>query len=374
VLDSLSSFAREALAMIHPSNRRRWGFTLIELLVVIAIIAILIGLLVPAVQKVREAAARTSSQSNLSQILKATHNYHDTYKKLPNDNSYLENNGYSPNPVAGKAFGNVFFALLPFVEQNPLYQSTLTPVFYTAYGPPTAGNSYPINGVYEPASARKTVPGQTWYYARMGKGTVPVYINPADPTVGVDNSGTTPYTAQMTYYPPELNNPGPVSYLFNAYVFQTGYGYTTDPKMTLSKITDGTSNTVLFTDGYSSCPWKNLWSSYYWVYYFRQWNNVRDWYLWDAYGPYYDYGPFYYYYGHYQYTGVPPQYYVYTYFQIQPAPKDALCDTPNTPFPALTIGMGDASVRSVAQSISSTTWTAINTPNSNDIPGADFNQ
>lgn len=95
-------------------RRSRLGFTLIELLVVIAIIAILIGLLLPAVQKVREAASRTQCVNNMKQLGIAMHSYHDSYNQFPFEDG--------PGAVQATAPPSFYVQILPFIEQGNLYQ------------------------------------------------------------------------------------------------------------------------------------------------------------------------------------------------------------------------------------------------------------
>jgi prepilin-type N-terminal cleavage/methylation domain-containing protein/prepilin-type processing-associated H-X9-DG protein len=211
-------------------SRQRLGFTLIELLVVIAIIAILIGLLLPAVQKVREAAARMKCQNNLKQLALAVHNYHDVNKMFP----FGKGPSYGmPYPVYAR--WSLHSQILPFIEQDNLYRSidfTKPPEtpgmegvinFMPAWQNPARENAAasrtkvgiflcPSDGAPEPGDW----PGQNNYYASQG----------------------VQFLCDLTESQPSTTAPGekadgPLYYL---------------SKVRITDLTDGTSNTALFSE------------------------------------------------------------------------------------------------------------------------------
>ena len=234
-------------------RRSRPGFTLIELLVVIAIIAILIGLLLPAVQKVREAAARMSCSNNLKQLGLAALNYESTYQYFP-PGWIAPSAIYTPSGtgiVMGPALGsdtritNVMVELLPFIEQDNLqktwnYYNNTTNVGVAGSGAPATQvvKTFLCPSSIIAQNPTAVVGGLTYglnsYGGSGGRISFSARTTGGSPTAPLNN-GTFP----------QLPAPVPLNYNQTIHATLDGIFYT-NSRVVMTGITDGTSNTIMF--------------------------------------------------------------------------------------------------------------------------------
>jgi prepilin-type N-terminal cleavage/methylation domain-containing protein/prepilin-type processing-associated H-X9-DG protein len=198
--------------------RSRFGFTLIELLVVIAIIAILIALLVPAVQKVRSSAARLQCANNMKQLSLALQNYHNVWKVFPGFEG-------GPDPASAENYGGWPLSTLPYVDQGDLYNTFL--VNQNHIGAIMAVFTCPA----DPRSNNSTFEGTDGY--------------------GADGYGMTSYVGMAGYDSQSTNHA------------QMGIMAMNGRPLKINQITDGTSNTIIVAER----PWS---IDYYWGWWYEE--------------------------------------------------------------------------------------------------------
>jgi prepilin-type N-terminal cleavage/methylation domain-containing protein/prepilin-type processing-associated H-X9-DG protein len=307
-------------------HKHRHGFTLIELLVVIAIIAVVIGLLLPAVQKVREAAARIRCCNNLHQIGLACHNFHDANNKLPPGLGWFP--GPQPPPTGTRgAFGTTAFHLLPYLEQQSLYQYAFD------------GSNYDVRT------------------SDVHSHRINVYVCPSDPSA---EDGTVT-DDQLPQFEGGANPWGAGCYAVNVQVFSTTQpdGTLEDPPLgpwgarTLANFPDGTSNTILFAEKYARCTNGLFNGGSYWGYGLGGHGPKVPAFGISIWGP----------------QGIGPA----SKFQVRPSPGS--CDPTRTATAhsgGMNVVLADGSVRSLSPAINGATWWALCTPAGGEVLGNDW--
>jgi prepilin-type N-terminal cleavage/methylation domain-containing protein/prepilin-type processing-associated H-X9-DG protein len=384
------------MALLRRVLRKR-AFTLIEMLVVIAIIGVLISLLLPAVQKVREAANRMSCTNNLRQIGIALTNLHVQYRKLPPMLGAFPNNNSDPNfPNTIPPWNNPLVYILPFMEADDVYQALRFP---------TADSGGSFTGVvppppYNPNPNTPTVyfgPGiQSWSNqnnAQAYNHVVKNYLCPSDPSRSGDGTDPVPAGYAPSQWTGNSGSWAECSYAANACVFgQLSIDNTTNPPTYVTSdynsprferdFSDGLSNTIVFTEKYANCNYKDSTGTLQ-----RGGNRWAAWGSWkvypnDAYLPAVERGTA---------TGTiadPAGFWAIGYmqgssantaagltpFQVRPV-FSTNCDPwrPSAAHPGgVNVLMADGSVHPAFQEISASTWFALCTPNLSDRVGSDW--
>jgi hypothetical protein len=356
----------------------------VELLVVIAIIGVLIGLLLPAVQKIRGLANQLSCSNNQRQLALAALNCNTTHKKLPGLLGPFPAGKLGVQDIPGTAtahgppWGNPLYYLLPFVEQDTLFKSTFEasadPLFLTdpGYAP---WFPWPPAPPYPPPPC--SLPALMYTHVKT-------YVCPGDPSapadgVGMISLGVTPVCSTPTVYP----DIGLSSYAVNAMVFakfhfdpvtgtwilDTLNGKTRIPQ----DISDGASNTILFTERYANAGYYNdippgaagfvgqggaAWA--WWGPYSGAAAPIDNASMLDSSLPMVSYPPY------IGALGMP---------QISPLSWQVNVQNfrPSSPHTGvIVVALADGSVRTVSEGVSIPTWYAATTPNGSDLLGGEW--